>query len=99
MNQLFLTDVLFVLEDVLPTHCTALLVAQLNTYCQFIYLSKEYFIDTNFYTFLQADVWSLGITLIEFAEMQPPNHEMHPMRVLFKITKAEPAKLAYRKKW
>ena len=28
----------------------------------------------------RADVWSLGITLIEFAEMQPPNHEMHPMR-------------------
>jgi len=47
----------------------------------------------------KADVWSLGITLIEFAEMQPPNHEMHPMRVLFKITKAEPAKLAYRKRW
>lgn len=47
----------------------------------------------------KSDVWSLGITLIELAEMQPPNHEMHPMRVLFKITKADPPALANKRKW
>lgn len=29
----------------------------------------------------KADIWSLGATLIELAEMNPPNHEMNPMRV------------------
>lgn len=29
----------------------------------------------------RADIWSLGATLIELAEIDPPNHEMHPMRV------------------
>lgn len=36
----------------------------------------------------KADIWSLGITLIEFAQMEPPNHEMTPMRVLLKIQKS-----------
>lgn len=36
----------------------------------------------------KADIWSLGITLIEFAQMDPPNHEMTPMRVLLKIQKS-----------
>ena len=33
----------------------------------------------------KVDIWSLGITLIEFAQMEPPYHEMSPMRVLLKI--------------
>ncbi|KAM4035854.1 uncharacterized protein ACNLHF_014919 [Anomaloglossus baeobatrachus] len=47
----------------------------------------------------KADVWSLGVTLIELAETQPPNHEMNPTRVLLKILKSEPPNLKYQKLW
>eukprot|EP00117_Sycon_ciliatum_P009942 scpid22636/ scgid12036/ Serine/threonine-protein kinase 10 len=47
----------------------------------------------------RADIWSAGITLIELADMQPPYHEMHPMRVLFKIPKAEPPRLVAPSRW
>ncbi|KAL4714280.1 hypothetical protein ACJJTC_009632 [Scirpophaga incertulas] len=47
----------------------------------------------------KVDIWSLGITLIEFAQMEPPNHEMTPMRVLLKIQKSEPPSLDSPARW
>uniref|UniRef100_A0A4W5R191 Mitogen-activated protein kinase kinase kinase kinase 1 n=1 Tax=Hucho hucho TaxID=62062 RepID=A0A4W5R191_9TELE len=42
-----------------------------------------------------CDVWSVGITAIELAELQPPLFDVHPLRVLFLMSKSgyQPPKL------
>uniref|UniRef100_A0AAY5EBA5 Non-specific serine/threonine protein kinase n=1 Tax=Electrophorus electricus TaxID=8005 RepID=A0AAY5EBA5_ELEEL len=35
-----------------------------------------------------CDIWAVGITAIELAELQPPMFDLHPMRALFLMTKS-----------
>ncbi|XP_018411491.1 PREDICTED: mitogen-activated protein kinase kinase kinase kinase 1 [Nanorana parkeri] len=48
-----------------------------------------------------CDVWSLGITAIELTELQPPMFHVHPLRVLFLMSKGgyQPPKLKDKSKW
>jgi serine/threonine protein kinase len=47
----------------------------------------------------KADIWSLGITAIEMAETFPPNSEINPMKVLFKIISDPPPSFKDPSKW
>uniref|UniRef100_A0A8C3HTR4 Mitogen-activated protein kinase kinase kinase kinase 1 n=1 Tax=Chrysemys picta bellii TaxID=8478 RepID=A0A8C3HTR4_CHRPI len=35
-----------------------------------------------------CDIWSVGITAVELAELQPPMFDVHPLRVLFLMSKS-----------
>jgi len=47
----------------------------------------------------KADVWSLGITVIELAEEQPPHANLHPMRAIFVIPQKPAPTLADPDNW
>ncbi|KFM76901.1 Mitogen-activated protein kinase kinase kinase kinase 2, partial [Stegodyphus mimosarum] len=49
----------------------------------------------------QCDIWAVGITAIELAELQPPMFDLHPMRALFLMSKSgfKPPTLSDKVKW
>lgn len=48
-----------------------------------------------------CDIWAVGITAIEFAELQPPMFDLHPMRALFLMSKSgfKPPQLKDKNRW
>ncbi|CAD6185462.1 unnamed protein product [Caenorhabditis auriculariae] len=48
---------------------------------------------------VKVDIWSLGITLIECAQMEPPHSNLSPTRVLIKILKSDPPTLDRPSMW
>lgn len=49
----------------------------------------------------QCDIWAVGITAIELAELQPPMFDLHPMRALFLMSKSgfKPPQLKDKSRW
>ena len=48
---------------------------------------------------VQVDVWALGISAVEMAEVTPPRWSVHPMRVIFMISRDPPPRLTDRDRW
>ncbi|KAJ8008116.1 hypothetical protein DPEC_G00101420 [Dallia pectoralis] len=48
-----------------------------------------------------CDIWAVGITAVELAELQPPMFDLHPMRALMLMSKSsfQPPKLKDKTKW
>ena len=47
----------------------------------------------------KADIWSLGITILELCEGHPPHFNVHPMRAIFMIPMKPAPKLEAPSKW
>ncbi|XP_037077906.1 serine/threonine-protein kinase 10-like [Pollicipes pollicipes] len=47
----------------------------------------------------KSDVWSLGITMIEFAQKEPPYNELNPVRAMLRIQKYDPPALDRPSQW
>jgi hypothetical protein len=47
----------------------------------------------------QVDVWALGVSAIEMAEVTPPRWAVHPMRVIFMIPREPSPQLAEKQRW
>src|SRR6185312_16847703 len=47
----------------------------------------------------KADIWSLGITLLELCEGSPPYFNVHPMRAIFMISSKPAPQLKEPEKW
>lgn len=49
----------------------------------------------------ECDIWAVGITAIELAELQPPLFDLHPMQVLQLMTRSgyKPPRLKDKQKW
>ena len=61
---------------------------------------NRHFLFVFYFIFLwQIDIWALGITAIAQAEMYPPKHELHPMKVMMEIPRAASPTLKDTKRW
>ena len=48
---------------------------------------------------VQADIWSLGVTCIEMADLVPPNTHLAPMRAVLEIAKNPPPTMSKPELW
>jgi len=62
------------------------------------FLAPEIILNDKGYN-VKVDIWSLGISIIETAELTPPYSDCNPMRAVFLITSNPPPALAEPTKW
>eukprot|EP01119_Soliformovum_irregulare_P019453 TRINITY_DN6156_c0_g1_i1.p1 TRINITY_DN6156_c0_g1~~TRINITY_DN6156_c0_g1_i1.p1 ORF type:complete len:1408 (-),score=424.58 TRINITY_DN6156_c0_g1_i1:57-4280(-) len=63
------------------------------------FLAPEVVMETGEGYDAKVDIWSLGITLVEMAEMVPPRYDEHPMKVIFSIPNNPPPTLRTPSAW